>query len=506
MSPPSGPWRPSYKILVASPDPKMRRLMCISLDEFGTLPTEASDGVTLLREAYAVHPDLIVMQRELPDKDGLEVLAKIRGELHLHRPPVIVLTKGLDADARLACFAAEADDVMSMPFDARELRARVEAVLRRGRSRVIRNPFAEKHLTALAGNIFDTFVEGRANRAAVEAARAVAENLGSRFNPLFIYGPPGVGKTHLLSAIGHYLSSTAPEKVMMYVPTSEFSDEFLAAIATGEMELFRSKYGHADVLLLDDIQYLGGGDSLFTETARLFLSVTEHGRQIVASADRSLEELRTTLHDVYPVLGKGLITKIDLPDRDLRYRILQTQNLIHKWSLSDHILALIADIVASDARALQGAARKLVALRSIQGGVLTAERAREAIADLARGEEVIEQAAIMATATLETDRGARTGSYELRAQETARTEREVAPGRPPPKKSPAPPRQPATEPKQPLHKSTPEQTARRSSAVPTVRPPEGKRMRPSPARAPAPRHKKPVSRRKSWFDRLMGRK
>ena len=418
MSPSSDGWRSSYKILIASPDPKLRRLMKITLDDFGSVPSESTDGITTLRQAFSIHPDIIVLQRELPDQDGLELLNRLKEELHLHRPPVIILTKGSDADSRLACFAADADDVMSIPFDARELKARVEAVLRRGGIPKVKNPFAEKHLTALAGNVFDTFVEGRSNRAAVEAARTVAEYPGTRFNPLFIYGPPGVGKTHLLSAIGHHLSNVFSNKVTMYVPVPDFSNEFLAAIATGEIELFHSKYMHADVVLIDDIQYLGaGGNSLFEETAKMFTVLAEQGRQVVTSGDRSLEDLKTDLRDVYPVLEKGLVAKIDLPDRELRFRILQTQNLLHKWGISDGILSIIADVVASDARALQGAARKLVALRSIQGGVLTPERAREAIADLARGEEVLEDAAIQAKSIPGQNRSWDSGSYELGSED-----------------------------------------------------------------------------------------
>jgi len=424
MSPSRDGWRSSYKILIVSPDPKLRRLMKITLDDFGSVPSEATDGITTLRQAFSIHPDIIVLQRELPDQDGLELLNRLKEELHLHRPPVIILTKGSDADSRLACFAADADDVMSIPFDARELKARVEAVLRRGGFSPVKNPFTEKHLTALAGNVFDTFVEGRSNRAAVEAARTVAEYPGTRFNPLFIYGPPGVGKTHLLSAIGHHLSNLFSNKVTMYVPVPDFSNEFLAAIATGEMELFHSKYTHADVLLIDDIQYLGaGGHSFFEETAKLFTVLAEQGRQVVTSGDRSLEDLKTDLRDVYPVLEKGLVAKIDLPDRNLRFRILQTQNLLHKWGIADGILSMIADVVASDARALQGAARKLVALRSIQGGVLTPERARDAIADLARGEEVIEEAAIKSKSISDPSHSWDSGSYELGSEETPKVSR-----------------------------------------------------------------------------------
>jgi chromosomal replication initiator protein DnaA len=388
--------------------------MRIALDDFDERPSEATDGMTLLREVYASHPDIIVLHRELPDQDGLEVIGRLKEDLQIQRPPVVVVTNGRDPDARLACFAADADDVMSVPFDARELKARVEAVLRRGRGRVpsVKNPFATRHLSALAGNVFDTFVEGRSNRAAVEAARAVADKPGARFNPLFLYGPPGVGKTHLLSAIGHYINSIAPDKVVLYVPASDYSNEFLGAVATGEMELFRSKYSSIAILLLDDIQYLGGGESLLRESGKLFRTLAEQGKQVVTSSDRALSDLAPSIGDVAQVLEKGLVAKIDLPDRDHRYQILQTQCMIHKWNLSEGILGMIADLVASDVRALQGAARKLIALRAIQGGVITVERARDALADLAQGEEVIEEAAFRASTSIR-GREVSNGMYEL---------------------------------------------------------------------------------------------
>ncbi|MBN1422960.1 response regulator [Candidatus Fermentibacteria bacterium] len=410
---PSTSIRPSAtRVLVASGDVRLRKLMRIALDELGATPVEATDSMTLMREAFASHPDIIILHRELPDQDGLQTLARLKAELQ--RPPVIVVTRGTDADARLVCFAAEADDVVSIPFDARELKARAEAVLRRSRSRspMISNAFAETHLIKLAGNVFDTFVEGRSNRAAVEAAREVAERPGKRFNPLFIHGPPGTGKTHLMGAIGHHLAASASDLAVTYVSATDYSDEFLSSIAAGETELFWSKYGHADVLLMDDIQYLGSG-ALGAETARMIREMAEHGRQVVACSDKTLEELQTSIAEVVLVIGMGLIAKIDLPDREHRYRILQTQAVINKWNLPDQMLALIADTVASDARALQGAARKLVAIRTIQSGVLTVDSARFALKDLAQGEEVVSETAFRVTAAPTFGTPLDSGSYEL---------------------------------------------------------------------------------------------
>lgn len=489
MVPPTSGSQSAARVLVASGDPRLRKLMRIALDELGPSPIEATDGITLIREAFASHPDIIVVHRELPDQDGLQVLARLKHELQ--RPPVVVVTRGTDADARLVCFAAEADDVVSIPFDARELKARVEAVLRRSRSRtpVIKNAFAETHLIQLAGNVFDTFVEGRSNRAAVEAAREVAERPGKRFNPLFIYGPPGVGKTHLMGAIGHHLAGSAPDLVLLYVSATEYSSEFLSAIASGETELFWSKYGHADVLLLDDLQYLGGG-TLIVETARMVRDMAEHGRQVVVSSDRTLEELRSAIGDLGLALEKGLVAKIDLPDREHRYRILQTQAAINKWNLPDAMLQLIADVVASDARSLQGAARKLVAIRTIQGGVLTIESARHALRDLAQGEEVVSETAFRVTASPQQRAPVETGSYELGSTDEH--------PRPPSRRASdvareSPPMERHVHPSRPLDSSRP--------AV------EGQ---PAPPRPPTPPSAPPrdqdddrTSRR--WFDRLRGK-
>jgi len=505
MSPPTSRWRPSQKVLVASGEAQLRKLMRIALDDFDSRPSEASDGITLLREAYTVHPDIIVIHRELPDQDGLEIIGRLKEDLHLQRPPVIIVTNGKDPDARLACFAADADDVMSVPFDARELKARVEAVLRRTRSKAMgmKNPFSEKHLSALAGNVFDTFVEGRANRAAVEAAKSVADDPGHRFNPLFIYGPPGTGKTHLLSAIGHHTASVRPDTVVMYVSTSDFSNEFLAAVATGEMELFRSKYGHADILLLDDIQYMGGGDSLLLESARLIKQLSEQGRQVVASSDRSLADLKGAIGEVADILDKGLVAKIVLPDRDLRYGILQTQSLIHKWNLSEQILRLVADIVASDARALQGAARKLVALRTIQGGVMTPEKARNALSDLVRGEEVVEEAALKAStaSTASRPRTGTTGSsaYEMISEEEE--EKKTTPKQALPPEERKPPRsklrKPAAASEEKDGKEIPQTRSRPAQKRPaTVRP--GKTSGPDPS-------KSSVRDTKEWLRRVLGK-
>lgn len=489
MSPPNTSRPSATRVLVASGDIRLRKLMRIALDELGAAPVEATDGITLMREAFASHPDIIILHRELPDQDGLQVLARVKAELQ--RPPVIVLTRGTDADARLVCFAAEADDVVSIPFDARELKARAEAVLRRSRSRspVIHNAFAETHLTKLAGNVFDTFVEGRSNRAAVEAAREVAEHPGKRFNPLFIHGLPGTGKTHLMGAIGHHLAASAPDLAVLYASATEYSDEFLSSIAAGETELFWTKYGHADVLLLDDIQYLGSG-TLESETARMFREMAEHGRQVVACSDKTLEELHSTIQEVGLVLDKGLIAKIDLPDRDHRYRILQTQAVINKWNLPDQMLALIADTVASDARALQGAARKLVAIRTIQGGVLTVESASFALKDLAQGEEVVSDTALRVKASPMHGGAMDSGSYELGdAPDSGRHYRRASDGPPrgvPPGGDPV--RRPSV--RDPIRQPQ----ARDEGATP-------RRGSPSPA-PPADEDDQGESRRRHWYERV----
>ena len=230
---------------------------------------------------------------------------------------------------------------------------------------------------------FEQFVMGDANRFAHAAALAVAELPGQAYNPLFIYGPPGVGKTHLLHSIGNYVRATSEGLSVRYTTVETFTNEFIAAITKGSIDRFKGRLRRSDVLLIDDVQFLASKVKTEEEFFHTFNALYESGSQLVLTCDRlprDLEALEDRLRERFEA---GLVTAIAPPDLATRLTVLRKRVQHDAIELEDEaVLTLIAERVPTNVRALEGALIRVVAYASLTGRAVSAALAAEVLGDL----------------------------------------------------------------------------------------------------------------------------
>jgi chromosomal replication initiation ATPase DnaA len=217
---------------------------------------------------------------------------------------------------------------------------------------------------------FDTYIVGAANRLAVAAARAAAEGPGSVYNPLFIYGASGLGKTHLLAAVGTHARQLNPELEVEYVSFDDFVEQFHAAVSGGEMETFRRRWIAVDVLLVDDVQFLTGRRELQSELLRLFNTLQGTGKQIVLTSDRPPSEIADVDERLISRLSGGLIVDIGAPDYETRLAILRAACTERNMQVPGDVLETLARLELPNVRELHGALNRVAAEQQLEGKVV----------------------------------------------------------------------------------------------------------------------------------------
>ena len=234
---------------------------------------------------------------------------------------------------------------------------------------------------------FETFVTGPSNRFAHAAAQAVAEQPARSYNPLFIYGGAGLGKTHLLHAIGHEVRRMYPHAAVRYVSSEQFMNEFIIGVREEKMPSFRRRYRQADVLLVDDIQFLARGEQTQEEFFHTFNALHNDGRQIVISSDRAPAEIPTLEGRLRTRFEWGLITDVQPPDLETRVAILQKKAAAEGFDVPDDVLAFIATRVQNNIRELEGRLIRVVSFASLSGQVVTLDLAKEVLKPLLPDED-----------------------------------------------------------------------------------------------------------------------
>ncbi|MEO6654285.1 MAG: chromosomal replication initiator protein DnaA [Ilumatobacteraceae bacterium] len=229
---------------------------------------------------------------------------------------------------------------------------------------------------------FETFVKGASNQFALAAALRVAETPARSYNPLFIYGSAGLGKTHLLHAIGHYVHSNYQHHVVRYVSTETFMNEYVDAIRSNSMAGLRRKYREIDVLLIDDVQFLEGKEGLQEEFFHTFNSLHGANKQIVISSDRMPDAIPTLEERLRGRFKWGLITDIQPPDLETRLAILRNKAEREKVRVPAETLEFIASKISTNIRELEGALIRVTAYASLSGAPITTELAQQQLADL----------------------------------------------------------------------------------------------------------------------------
>jgi chromosomal replication initiator protein len=242
---------------------------------------------------------------------------------------------------------------------------------------------------------FQSYIVAECNSFACAAARAVAESPGSKYNPLLIYGGVGLGKTHLLQAIGNQLLQTRPGFRVYYTPAESLFTELISAIESGSTMDFKHKYRSQDLLLLDDVHYLVGKESLQEEIFHLFNHLHDQGKQIVFTSDRPVREIPTLQERISSRLASGLVVDLQPPDLETRVAILKRNAAAEGFELPQDVALYIATKITSNIRALQGCLIRLIALASMNGYKLTTELATRALKDLLPRQPSINREAII---------------------------------------------------------------------------------------------------------------
>ena len=230
--------------------------------------------------------------------------------------------------------------------------------------------------------VFDSFVVGNSNRMAHAASLAVAESPAQAYNPLFLYGNSGLGKTHLMHSIGHFILDRNPQATVLYVTSETFTNELINSIQNNKNEEFRNKYRNIDVLMIDDIQFISKKEGTQEEFFHTFNALYESNKQIIISSDRPPKEIKTLEDRLRSRFEWGLIADVQPPDYETRIAILKKKAERDNLTVPDDVMAYIAKNIASNIRELEGALTRIVAFATLTNQDISIALAENSLKDI----------------------------------------------------------------------------------------------------------------------------
>jgi chromosomal replication initiator protein len=236
---------------------------------------------------------------------------------------------------------------------------------------------------------FDSFIVGQFNELAHAAAQAVIKKPGIAYNPLFLYGPTGLGKTHLIQAIGNYFKAVAPDRKVFYVTSEKFSMDYVAGVQTGKIQNFKEKYRQYDLLIMDDIQFLSTREKTKEEFFHLFNYLHDNNKQLVFSSDQHPNVIQNLEDRLRSRLNAGMIVSVTPPDKESRLAILSTKAASQNVTFPDEIMEYIADTIEGNIRELEGAFNTLLCQAQLKGRTLALADAKALLRNIGQPKKAV---------------------------------------------------------------------------------------------------------------------
>jgi chromosomal replication initiator protein len=340
-------------------------------------PVRFADGVFVLEVPNGLIRER-VESRYLPmieDTLANEVGAPVRGQLQVQERSAV----GTDRAGAAALAEPELGEVFGLPADPNPVTAEPEAPRPPAGAKTGREGAAVQLDSKFT---FETFVAASSNRLAHAAAQAVAETPGRSYNPLFIYGDSGLGKTHLLHAIGNYVTENYSRRKVLYVTTETFMNDFVDSLRTSTTLAFKRRYRDCDVLLIDDVQFMERKEGLQEEFFHTYNDLKGASKQMVLTSDRPPKSIETLEDRLRSRFLSGLITEIDPPDLETRLAILRSKCLSEHQEVPDDVLEFIASHVKNNIRELEGALIRICAFAKLNKQPISLSQAEHVLSDL----------------------------------------------------------------------------------------------------------------------------
>jgi chromosomal replication initiation ATPase DnaA len=378
---------PGETVLVVDDELNVRKAIGVALAREGYHVLEAGEGQEAVRTILRDMPELILLDIMLPGMNGYDIALRLRDDPRTRQIPIIMVTAKTQVADRLHGLAVGADDYITKPFDLRELVARVNTMMRRTASSTEKPPPALHEwdlglLTPSREMTFNNFITGPANREAYDAAMAVAKEPGAVHNPLFLYGEPGIGKTHLLAAIANKVSRSFSSEVVAYTSLRSLDDSIRKSPKAHEIDRLFASFKEFVLVAVDDIHLLNKIQADAVKVFEAFSSLCDRARQIVVCGDKPPSQLRRLSRVKGNPFARSTVVRFHVPTPYHRGRILRAVAERNSWNIPEPTLLYLARRLTTDVQTLLTVAERLAKETARTGMSITTDLIDEIIVQL----------------------------------------------------------------------------------------------------------------------------